>query len=209
MNRLFEFSGPMVLAHRGASAHAPENTLAAFRLASEHGADGIELDAKLSRDGEVVVFHDLTLERTTGMQGRVKKLTFAELRKLEAGSHKAEKYRGELIPTLDEVFETVGKQLYVNVELTNYDDMGDALVEKVVEKVKRHQLQDWVMFSSFWPINLMKARRMLPEVPVAILANEGRSGWLARSIVGRWVSPEVVNPTGTPTPQAGERVDGE
>jgi glycerophosphoryl diester phosphodiesterase len=83
---------PTIFAHRGASAHAPENTLAAFELAVAQGADGIELDAKLSADGHVVVIHDATVDRTTDQRGRVKDMSLAELRSLDAGIFFAEKY---------------------------------------------------------------------------------------------------------------------
>jgi glycerophosphoryl diester phosphodiesterase len=141
---------PTIFAHRGASAHAPENTLAAFELALAQGADGIELDAKLSADEHVVVIHDATVDRTTDRHGRVKDMSLAELRSLDAGRFFAEKYRGEKIPTLEEVFEGVGKSTFVNVELTNYDTPGDHLVEYVCVQVKKFGLQKQVMFSSFF-----------------------------------------------------------
>jgi glycerophosphoryl diester phosphodiesterase len=170
-----------IIAHRGASAHAPENTLAAFELAAVQGADAVELDAKLSADGHVVVIHDQTVERTTNAQGRVTRMKLADLRSLDAGSFFSDQYNGEKIPTLDEVFETIGKKLSINVELTNYATPGDALVEKVVELVKRHGLQKRVLFSSFLPHNLSKAASLLPEVPRGLLAWKGWLGWWARS----------------------------
>src|SRR5512143_1463332 len=94
---------PVVFAHRGASAHAPENTLAAFELALAQDADAIELDVKLTADGQAVVIHDPTLNRTTGSQGSVKNMSLAELKSLDAGSYFSETYRGEKIPTLEEV----------------------------------------------------------------------------------------------------------
>ncbi|MCI0550093.1 MAG: glycerophosphodiester phosphodiesterase, partial [Anaerolineae bacterium] len=83
---------PVIFAHRGASAHAPENTLAAFEMALAQHADGIELDVKLSADGHVVVIHDTTIDRTTGAQGRVKDLSLADLRALGAGSFFSENF---------------------------------------------------------------------------------------------------------------------
>ena len=83
---------PLIYAHRGASAHAPENTISAFLLAIEHGADGIEFDIKVTRDGKVIVLHDQTLQRTTTGSGDLKNFTFDELRKLDAGSKFSTKY---------------------------------------------------------------------------------------------------------------------
>ncbi|RME88298.1 MAG: glycerophosphodiester phosphodiesterase [Anaerolineae bacterium] len=165
---------PLIIAHRGASAHAPENTLAAFELAAQQGADAIELDAKLSADGEVVVIHDASVDRTTDGHGRVKDLPLAALRELDAGD-------GQRIPTLDEVFAAVGHRLYINVELTNYTTPRDALTEKVTALVARHGLQQRVWLSSFYAANLKKAARLLPEVPRALLALPGLPGWWARS----------------------------
>ena len=100
---LFDLPRPVVFAHRGARAYAPENTLASFELAVSQGADAIELDARLTADGHIVVFHDRMLGRTTNGTGRVTQKTLAELRDLDAGSSFSEKFRGEKIPLLEEV----------------------------------------------------------------------------------------------------------
>lgn len=170
-----------IFAHRGASAHAPENTLAAFEMALAENADGIELDVKLSADGHVVVIHDMTIDRTTGAHGRVRDLSLADLRALGAGSFFSEKFQSEKIPTLEEVFETFGKRTFINVELTNYNSPRDHLVESVCMLVKKFSLQERVMFSSYFGSNLSKARAYLPEVPRGLLALPGLLGAWARS----------------------------
>jgi glycerophosphoryl diester phosphodiesterase len=172
---------PVIFAHRGASAHAPENTLAAFELALVQNADAIELDVKLSSDGHAIVIHDPTVDRTTGSRGWVKDLTFAQLRSLNAGQFFSEKYNGEKIPSLEEVFEAVGKRTFINVELTNYSTPRDSLVETVCMLVKNFGLQERVMFSSFFASNLSKARAYLPEVPGGLLTLQGWLGAWARS----------------------------
>jgi glycerophosphoryl diester phosphodiesterase len=172
---------PVIFAHRGASAHAPENTLAAFELALAQQADAIELDVKLSSDGQVVVIHDATVDRTTNGKGRVRDLPLADLKKLDAGSFFSEQFTGEKIPTLDEVFESVGKRTFINVELTNYNTPGDMLVETVCMLVKKHNMQKRVLFSSFFASNLSKARSYLPGVPRGLLALDGLLGVWARS----------------------------
>lgn len=172
---------PIIFAHRGASAHAPENTLAAFELAIEQGADGIELDAKLSADGQVVVIHDATVDRTTGAHGRVKDMSLTELHSLDAGGFFSEKFKNEKIPTLEEVFETVGKRTFINVELTNYNTPRDHLVESVCILVKKFGMQKRVLFSSFLPLNLSNARNYLPDVPTGLLALDGVLGLWSRS----------------------------
>ena len=172
---------PFIFAHRGASAHAPENTLAAFELALAQHADGIELDVKLSSDGHVVVIHDATIDRTTGAKGRVKDKTLDELRSLNAGSFFSQNFTDEKIPTLEEVFEKMGRRLFINVELTNYNTPRDHLVESVCMLVKKFNLQKHVMFSSFFASNLSKAGSYLPDVPRGLLALGGIAGAWARS----------------------------
>src|SRR5512145_1023455 len=93
---------PVIFAHRGASAHAPENTLAAFELAIAQQADAVELDVKLTADGQVIVFHDSTVDRTTNGHGKVQDMTLAELKALDAGSFLGSQFAGEKIPTLEE-----------------------------------------------------------------------------------------------------------
>jgi glycerophosphoryl diester phosphodiesterase len=172
---------PILFAHRGACAHAPENTLESFQLAFEQGADAIELDAKLTADDEVVVIHDSTVDRTTNGKGRVSVLKLVELRSLDAGSFFSEKYRGARIPTLNEVFEAFGKRGMINVEMTNYYAGRDNLAEKVCELVRKHALEDRIIFSSFFSYNLRKCAQLLPQVPRGYLALDGWKGIWARS----------------------------
>jgi glycerophosphoryl diester phosphodiesterase len=181
MSILFDLPTPYVIGHRGSSAGAPENTLSAFELTAFQGAPAIELDAKLTADGHVVVIHDQTVDRTTNGRGRVTEMTLAELRELDAGEWFDDVFKNERIPTLDEVFATVGRRLFINVELTNYATPNDGLVPAVVDLVRKHQLQDYVMFSSFFPRNLQKAHDLLPEVPLGLLTLTGWMGWM-----GKW-----------------------
>ncbi|MFZ6031533.1 MAG: glycerophosphodiester phosphodiesterase [Chloroflexota bacterium] len=191
---------PTVFAHRGASLHAPENTLAAFTLAVQHGADAIELDAKLSADGQVVVIHDQTVNRTTGSHGKVGEMTLAALKRLDAGSCFDAAYRGEPIPTLDEVFEVIGKQTFTNVELTNYASPRDDLPDRVAELVRCHDLAGRVMFSSFNPRALQRAHALLPAVPLGLLALPGPKGWPMRAWPGRLLVPyQALHPEKTDT----------
>ncbi len=172
---------PVVFAHRGASAHAPENTMAAFQLALEQGAPAIEFDVKLSADGHVVVIHDQTVNRTTNATGNVAKLPLEALRELDAGSWFGPQFQGEKIPTLHEVFATFGKALLMNVELTNYATPFDALVPKVADLVQKYGVERNLWFSSFYPHNLMRAARLLPSVPRAQLLWPGRAGGWQRT----------------------------
>ena len=185
---------PLIFGHRGASLHAPENTLAAFILARKLGADGIELDAKLTRDSKVVVIHDATVDRTCDGAGTVRYMSFDELRGMDAGAKFDPRYKGEKIPSLDEVFEALGKKLLINVELTNYADPKDDLPEKVAELVKKHNLGQAIIFSSFHPTTLWRIQSLLPETPAGLLAFPGFPGALSRSLVGRHWSRNLIHP---------------
>jgi len=175
------FPRPIILAHRGDFAHAPENTLPAFQQALQKGADGVELDAKLTSDGHVIVIHDSTVDRTTDGKGRVASHTLEAIRKLDAGKWFNEKFAGTKVPLLEEVFETVGRDKMINIELTNYTTPRDGLAAKVCELIKRHNNQGQILFSSFFPSNLKITAQMLPEIPRGLLAMPGLVGLWARS----------------------------
>ncbi len=183
----------MVIGHRGACKRAPENTMAAFRLAAETGADAIEFDVKLTADGHVVVMHDQTLDRTTNGSGPVHASTLAEIKRLDAGAHFSESYAGETVPTLDEVLDELGEQLLLNIEMTNYARLWDRLPESVVRLVRERRLQDRVLLSSFNPIALLKAARIAPEIPrgLLVMPSEPRP---VRAGLARVVRREALNP---------------
>jgi glycerophosphoryl diester phosphodiesterase len=191
--------GPVIFAHRGASAYAPENTLAAFELAFKQGAPAVEFDVKLTSDAQIVVIHDQTVDRTTDGTGKVKKLPLTTLREFDAGSWFSANgappgyFRGEKIPTLDETFETIGKKMFMNVELTNYATPFDQLIPKVVEAVKKHRAEERVLFSSFSPYNLTEAARLLPRVPRGQLILAGNAGVWQR-IWGRLSNVQAEHP---------------
>jgi glycerophosphoryl diester phosphodiesterase len=197
---------PTIFAHRGASRHAPENTLAAFEVAVQQGADGIELDAKLTADGQVVVIHDQSLERTTATAGKVKEMTLSQIKALDAGSHFDCAFRGEPIPTLEEVLVNFGRLTYINIELTNYTSILDDLPEKVAGLVKKYGLEKRVLFSSFNPLALIRVRRQLPQCPMGLLAFPGKMGILARSRLGWLLSYQALHPElGDATPSLVEK----
>lgn len=158
---------PLVLGHRGASHSAPQNTLAAFRKAVEAGADGVELDVHLSRDGVPVVIHDAKVDATTDGTGFVHELALSELKSLDAGASFAPQFAGEAIPTLEEVLAEVGGQLLVNIELKA--GPSKALVAAVVEVIKRVEMESRVWFSSFKPYLLYQARSLIPDIPCGLL----------------------------------------
>jgi glycerophosphoryl diester phosphodiesterase len=175
---------PLNVGHRGASAAAPQNTLAAFRKAIELGADGVELDAQLSADGTVVVIHDFVVDTTTDATGRVADKTLAELKALDAGGKFSPQFAGERIPTLAEVFEAVQTKLLINIELKDFHSFGGKLEAPVLEVVRKHAMEKHVLFSSFNPFVLRAVKRLAPDIPAGLLYHEGlpihlRRAWLA------------------------------
>lgn len=148
----------MILGHRGASGEAPENTLAAFALAGEQGAHGIELDVQPSADGVLVIMHDETVDRTTDGAGRVADLTYAALAGLDAGG-------GERVPTLEEALTLARGRLFVDIEIK------DPGVEPAVAAlVERLGVADAVAISSFSPASLAAMRAAAPHLPRWLLS---------------------------------------
>lgn len=143
----------LTIAHRGASAVSPENTLAAFREAVRAGADLIELDLRLSRDGEVVIFHDCDLDRTTGGQGPVGEKTLAELKQLDAGSWFSPEFSDEKIPTLAETLDAIGPAgvgLCLELKIDRgEEDLREDLVVRTLEVIEKTRFPGRLVPASF------------------------------------------------------------
>ncbi len=161
-----------IFAHRGASAYAPENTLEAFSLAMEQGADGIELDVQMTRDGELVVIHDETIDRVSGGKGFVKDFTLEELKKFSV-SNGFEKYPEVRIPTLQEVLELVKPSaMEVNIELKTGIFWYPEIERKVLDLVRREGMEERVIYSSFNHYSIQKIRQLSPEAETAYLIGD-------------------------------------
>jgi glycerophosphoryl diester phosphodiesterase len=185
---------PLVIAHRGASLQAPENTIAAFCLAADLGADAIEMDAKLTADDRVVLHHDLRLERTTNGTGRVKSWKLNEIKQLDAGEKFDVSFRNERIPTLEEVIEAVGDRLLLNIELTNYASPFDALPDIVVRIIRQYGIQGSVLISSFNPKALLRVRKIEPEIQCGLLIKSSEPRCLRR-LLRIVVAHDAVHPS--------------
>ncbi|WP_256758280.1 glycerophosphodiester phosphodiesterase [Cohnella sp. WQ 127256] len=162
-----------VIAHRGASGYAPESTLSAYRLGVRMQADYIEIDLQETKDGELIVMHDETVNRTTNGSGRVKNMTLDEIKVLDAGSrfnqeyqiYAREEYANETVPTLREVFEEFGKDTRYMLE-TKSPDVNPGLEEKMWALVEEYDLVDYVAVQSFSKESLMKIRGWNKDVPL-------------------------------------------
>ncbi len=139
----------LLIAHRGASGYAPENTIVSFKKAFQMGAKAYEFDLQLTRDEEVVVFHDYTLERCTDGQGYLREKTLDELKRLDSGSWYGKEYENEKIPTLNEVLEVVKGAELINLELKRDENEKRSLVDKVLKSVEKFGIEKKVLISSF------------------------------------------------------------
>ena len=159
----------MIYGHRGASAYAPENTLEAFEMAAKMGADGVELDVHLSRDGELVVTHDETIERVSDGEGWVKDYTLAELKRFRFNRTHPE-FGDARIPTLREVYELLKPTgLKINVELkTGFLDYP-GIEEKCLELAAKMGMSGRTLYSSFNHHSLRRIREMDPAMPCGML----------------------------------------
>ncbi|CAN5220117.1 glycerophosphodiester phosphodiesterase [soil metagenome] len=169
---------PLIIAHRGASEIAPENTLAAFQKALEDGAEGIEFDVQLAKDGVPIVFHDFRLERIGQKKGRVADFTSLELQNLDVGSwfnlknpNKADhKFSEEVVPTLVQLLDFLNDYKgLIYVELKCKDEETSALVEAVCKTIRNSNLLPLIIVKSFNLEAIFQIKQLLPEVRTAAL----------------------------------------
>jgi len=175
-----------VLGHRGAKGHAPENTLPSFFKAIELGATMAELDVHLSRDGELVVIHDATVDRTTDGTGRIADLTLEEIKRLDAGGWFSPEFRGVRVPTLREVFEAVGSRILINVEVKKGEEPYAGIAEKLAREIEACGMLERVVISSFEPRYLHELRPLLPGVELALLYSKPRPGVIDEAVRSGW-----------------------
>lgn len=163
-----------VWAHRGASAYAPENTMVAFEKAVQMGADGIELDVQMTKDGNLVVIHDEMINRTSNGRGYVNEYTLEELRKYNF-SNGFKTNKPIKIPTLEEVYKYMRTtSLMINVELKNSIVEYKGMEEKVLDLARNMKLEGQIIYSSFSRESIAKIRQLAPDAKVGIL------------YIGRW-----------------------
>ena len=193
---------PLVIAHRGASAVAPENTLAALDAAVEAGADGVEIDVRLTKDGRVVVCHDRRVDRTTAGRGPVGSYTLAQLKELDAGSWFGPRFRDQRLPTLEEVLDSLPTDVLIYVEMKARGPAAWPLVHKVAEVLRAAGQWERVMVAGFNPLAMTLLRMVEPKVvrgyvwsrrhPLPLSAR-----WLSTLVRPQWLAPD----RGTFTPK--------
>ncbi|GAA0609327.1 glycerophosphodiester phosphodiesterase [Virgibacillus siamensis] len=164
-----------IIAHRGASRSAPENTMSAFEHAYQSGAEGIETDVQLTKDNVPVLMHDERLNRTTNSSGYLKDYTFSQLQQLDAGSWFSRKYSGEKILSLDELLQWAhNKSLYLNIELKNNKIDYKNLENIVVDMISQFRLQNCTTISTFNPKSVERLSAITKQTGIALLTSKRR-----------------------------------
>jgi glycerophosphoryl diester phosphodiesterase len=179
---------PKLVGHRGACDVAPENTMASFQRALVDGADIIEMDLRLSLDGQVVLVHDARVDRTSNGVGYVSELTVAELQQLDAGAWFSPSYAGERIPTADEVFDwargKIGMLLELKFQL--YGGYDPELAPAVLAAIHRTGVEDQIAIICYQPRALVQVKALAPHFSVGPMPPRDPMLFLARQLVRRW-----------------------
>ncbi len=186
---------PLVIAHRGFSADAPENTLAAFERAVRGGADGIELDVWRCASGEIVVTHNEDVKILTGHPGSVESMTYSDLRKLDFGIHKGSQFQGEKIPLLNEVLDLAKDLPLVNIEIKGRHWISNGIEAELGKILEQRKNLDQVIVSSFNPLTLARIKRRNPLIRLGLLFFEGSSLPFRKAWPAGWLRPFSLHPS--------------
>lgn len=175
----------MVIGHRGMRFVEPENTLRAVERALKCGVDAVEVDVRMTKDGKLVLMHDETVDRTTNGKGRVRDMTFSELRRLDAG-------KGERVPTLEEVLEAVRERARLVIEIKESD-----IVRKVIEAVDRHGMLGEVILISFHHPAVRQVKQVRPDVETGVIfvCEPIEPQELALKAGAEWIAPNLAYTT--------------
>ena len=158
-----------IVGHRGFPHVAPQNTLSSFRAAIAAGADGVETDVQLTKDGEMVIHHDYSIDTTSNGHGRIDTMTFEEVRGYDFGIRRGEQFKGEKIPTFTEFLDTVQGMQVINIELKAPADRSIPFVSRVVDEVVRRNLLDRALISAFDHSLLAQVKELCPQLRVGCL----------------------------------------
>jgi glycerophosphoryl diester phosphodiesterase len=189
-------AGFTIIAHRGASAYYPENTMAAFQGAMDMEADMVELDVQLTSDGEIVVFHDEKISRCTNGRGRIAGYSYDELKKLDAGSWFDKKFAGARVPALRDVLDLCKARIAVNIEIKTEavtDVISGGIEEKCLRMVEQVGMREHVVFSSFDPRAVLHLRQIDHQAPAAILFEKKYHGSMLPSQIIELLGADAFN----------------
>lgn len=171
---------PALIAHRGASAYAPENTLVAFEKAHQLGIKWVEFDIKLSKCGEIIVFHDSTLDRTTNGRGAVADLSLNDIQALDAGAWFASEFAGEAVPTLRQVIQHLAKWgMCANIEIKPCNGKDEQTTEALIQFIENEWPEGMPLplISSLSSVALRYLRKKIPSANLALIAHRWPNDW--------------------------------
>lgn len=183
---------PLVFAHRGISSLYPENTLASFIAAKDAGVHGIELDVHLTKDGKLAVIHDDTTARVSprpdGGFLRIEESLYEDLKKVDVGSWKGDRFSAERIPLLEDVFEAVGGGIFFDIEIKSRTPGDRGLESLLAAALAKSGTEGNCIVSSFNPFALRRFKRLCPRIPTAIIwTDSSELHWFLRKGEGRWI----------------------
>ncbi|WP_227394805.1 glycerophosphodiester phosphodiesterase [Jeotgalibacillus aurantiacus] len=163
-----DLDGMVAVAHRGAASYAPENTMAAFQKGLEFGADFLEADVHMSKDGELIIMHDESVDRTTNGSGLIRDLTLEQIKELEAGSHFHPDFFGEPVMTLDELLEAFYGKIGLVIEI-KHPSLYPGIDEKVVELLSQYPSTESIIVQSFDIDTMKRIHELDPDLQIAVL----------------------------------------
>jgi glycerophosphoryl diester phosphodiesterase len=158
----------LIVGHRGALGLAPENTMASFAIGLETGCDLVETDIHLSRDGELILMHDPEVSRTTDGKGRIKDMTLAEIRRLDAGGWFGERFRGERVPVLADLLEWAKARIPVVIEIKGDPRPSKGIEAALLKELRRHDMVEDVMVIGFHHDSLKRIKEMEPAITTGL-----------------------------------------
>jgi len=160
---------PLLFGHRGCPQLAPENSLSSFQKILDHKVPGVELDVQICSSGELVVYHDKNMRRTTGFNGNIIDHDLAQIRSLDNGSYFSEEYAGEQIPLFEEVLQLLTDKVYYDIEIKTDYVKNRNLEKKVLQMILDFNLEKRVLISSFNPISLKRFRTINKTIPLSLI----------------------------------------
>ncbi len=177
---------PLIVARRGARAHAPENTLPAFELAIEQGADAIEMDVQFTSDGELIMMQGVEVDEISDGTGRIRSHTIEEIKELDMGSWFAPEFAGTRVPTLAEVFDALAGRVKLVLEMKTFTRKSDGMEDLVWEQIERRGLVDQVTVTSFNLFALRRLKKMAPGLRTGLMQGVGLAPWFSGGLARAW-----------------------
>jgi len=177
---------PLIVARRGARAHAPENTLTAFELAIEHGADAIEMDVQFTSDGELIMMQGMDVDEISDGTGRIRSHQLEEIKELDVGSWFASEFAGARVPTLTEVLDALAGRVKFVLELKTFSRKSEGMEDLAWEQIERRGLVNDVTVTSFNLFALRRLKKIAPDLRTGLMQGTGLAPWFSGGMARSW-----------------------